>query len=416
MPSSSSPVNSGESKVSGASPSIWQFVTLADYTPPPPDVVETTKRRISALWDRLRPDIEEPIPYVKPEDELTGLPDWQLRRAAPPIEWAEAAGALDTALEDWVTDPSPDEPVRLLVTPPCVGRRPILTAWAEQHGWRVLSPPAPEQILAGGEDWFTAQFDDEGSWVLPDLERLTLRHVSGLDLVCSFLNEAHAGRWGPGLIGCDSWAWAFLNHVWRGWLPPTLTLQAYDEERLAVCFRSLARTIGGRELRFRQADDGSDVLPSPDGSTTTDHKSHFLHHLATYSRGNLGVAWAIWRTALSSEPVADRADEAEEADDSLPEQTIWVTPWSQMTHPSLPAEAERDTAFVMHALLLHGGLSTEMVQRLLRLTPNRITEILDGLRVAGVIALHEGRWQVTPTGYPPAREFLARGRYLTDAF
>ncbi|MEA3375373.1 MAG: hypothetical protein U9R72_04145 [Chloroflexota bacterium] len=398
-----------------APPAIWQFVAVVEYVPPPPDVMETTRRRISTLWRRLKPDIEEPVPHVKPEDELTTLPEWHLRRAAPPPEWGEAAEALDTTLKDWLTNPSRDEPVRLLVTPPHIGRSAILQAWAEQREWRLLSPPSPEQILAREEAWFWEQFSADGPWVLADLERLYLRHASGLDLICGFLDRAHAGDLGLGLIACDSWAWAFLDHVWRSWLPPTLTLQAYDEHGLAVCFRHLARTMGGRQVRFRQSDDGSDVLPPPDAATTENHQSDFLHHLATYSRGNLGVAWAIWRSALSSEPVADVPDE-EEADHQMVGRTIWVTPWSRVEHPTLPSGAGWETAVVLHALLLHRGLVTEMLPRLLPMTTTRIREILNALRVAGLVSRDGELWQVTATGYPAVREFLQRNGYLTDAF
>ncbi len=398
-----------------APPAMWKFVPVAEYVPPPPGVMETTKRRFSALWRRLRPDIEEPIPRVRAEEELTTLPEWQLRRAAPRPEWPKAAEALDRALEEWVTGPPQDEPVRPVVTPPHVGRRAILTAWAEHNQWRPLSAPSPEQILSADEAWFGEQFNADGPWMLVDLERLYFRHARGLDLVCSFLDRAHVGDLGPGLIGCDSWAWAFLDHVWRGWLPPTLTLQAYDEHRLAVCFRHLAQPVGGRHVRFRQSDDGSDVLPPPDAATTTDHQSDFLHHLATYSRGNLGVAWAIWRTALSSEPVDDVPNKAE-ADQQMAGQTIWVKPWSQVEHPTLPSGAGRDTAFVLHALLFHGGLPTEMMGRLLPMTSGRITEILDALRIAGLVSREGGLWQVTASGYPAVRKFLQRDSYLTDAF
>lgn len=394
---------------------IWEFVAIADYEPPPPDVVETARRAVSSFWRRLRPDIEEPVAHVKSEEELTRLSDRRLRRVAPPPKWAEAAKALDAALEGWVTSPPPEEPVRLLMTPPHVGRGSIVTAWAEQRGWRLITPPSPEQILAGGESWLSGQFTSDGPWVLPNLERLYLRHTSGLDLIRTLLDQAHAGSLGTGVLGCDSWAWAFLGHVWRGWLPPALTLQAYDEGRLAHCFRHLARTGGGRRVRFRQSDDGSDVLPPPDAPTTTNHQSDFLHHLALYSRGNLGVAWAIWRSALSSEPAADMPEEPE-TDPPMAGQTVWVTPWARMQRPTVPSGGERDTAFVLHALLLHAGLHARMLQRLLPMIPGRITEILDALRVVGLVSQDEGVWRVTAAGYPAVRAFLQTNSYLTDAF
>lgn len=96
--------------------------------------------------------------------------------------------------------------------------------------------------------------------------------------------------------------------------------------------------------------------------------------------------------------------------------TIWVTPWVEVPRPTLSSEADHHTAFVIHALLLHGGLPAPMLRHLLPTPAGRITEILDGLRVAGLAAVDEGRWRVTAIGYPPVREFLRGNGYLTDAF
>ena len=97
MPASAEPAPRDRDAGSQA---LWEFVPLSDHQPPPPDVVETTKRRISTWWRRLQPDVQEPTPYVKPEDELDRLAEWQLRRVAPPSEWSEAPEALDAAIED----------------------------------------------------------------------------------------------------------------------------------------------------------------------------------------------------------------------------------------------------------------------------------------------------------------------------
>lgn len=103
---------------------IWDFVPLANYTPPPPDVVETARRGIVFLWRRLRPNAEPPLASpVMAEDALAKLPDWQLRRAAPPLDWTAAADALDAALADWPRGDDDGQAVRLLVTPPHIGRR-----------------------------------------------------------------------------------------------------------------------------------------------------------------------------------------------------------------------------------------------------------------------------------------------------
>jgi hypothetical protein len=410
---------------------LWEFVPLTDYAPPAPDVMETTKHRVAMVWRQLRPNVEPPLtePMMAAE-ALAQLPAWQMRRAAPAPDWGAAADALGEALAPWqaarrgerLGSAARAQAVRLVVTPPHVDRAAFMAAWAEQEAWRVVPTPTAAQVLEGGGTWMTEQFDGgAGPWVLPELERLYLRHAAGLDLIRSFLDRAHAGELGQGLIGCDSWAWAFVKHVWRGWLPPALTPQAFDEVRLRHLFRSLAGAHGGRRLRFRQADDGHDILPPPDGegeSSAPDAPntlSPFLHELAAYSRGNLGVAWAIWRTALQTEPNEEMAEKEGDDDPRIIGQTVWVKPWDEVVHPTLPTRAGRDAAFVLHALLLHAGLPATTLAHLLPLTPSEITATLDLLWAAGVVEEVDARWRVSAVGMPAARDFLRSGNYLIDA-
>lgn len=42
-----------------------------------------------------------------------------------------------------------------------------------------------------------------------------MRHAGGLTLVRRLLERAVSGQLGRGLIGCDSWAWAYLQKVWN---------------------------------------------------------------------------------------------------------------------------------------------------------------------------------------------------------
>ena len=139
--------------------------------------------------------------------------------------------------------------------------------------------------------------------------------------------------------------------------------------------------------------------------------------LAAHSRGNLGVAWAIWRASLRTEP--DDEEVAAAADEEAPrsrQQTVWVSAWEKLQHPEPPPQSGRDEAFVLHALLLHNGLSLEALQHCLPLAPNHVVETLLRLEEVGMVDPHDAVWQVTALGYPAARQFLQASGYLTDAF
>jgi small conductance mechanosensitive channel len=52
-----------------------------------------------------------------------------------------------------------------------------------------------------------------------------------------------SGRLGKGIIGCDSWAWAYLQWVWPLAQPEALTMQAFDGEKLTRLFAFLCLSL-----------------------------------------------------------------------------------------------------------------------------------------------------------------------------
>jgi hypothetical protein len=200
----------------------WQYVSVASYQPPTAPVTYSARERYTSfrrLFQRSKPEQDGPL---IPTDKLLSLPLYQLDRLAPVPVWQHPAEALDSELNDWLQQENPTPPVIVMVGPPYSGNIETLEAWAEIRAWRTLKGPTPEQILAGDTSWFTTQIGDGSPWVLPALESLYLRHVEGLKLIRHFLDNAYAGQIGRGIIGCDSWAWAFISHLWHGRTPTTL--------------------------------------------------------------------------------------------------------------------------------------------------------------------------------------------------
>jgi hypothetical protein len=395
---------------------LWECVPISDYHLPVAPVTQSLRERFAAIQRLFRSGKPEQETPFKANDQLWALRQRQLKHIAPVPQWRNSAEALDIGLKDWLGREKPGHPVIVMVGPPHSGYTEILTAWTKRHRWPVLIPPSARQVLAGDDAWLSEQIKGGSHWVFPALERAYLRHAEGLSLIRRFLARAYTGNLGRGIIGCDSWAWAYLRHVWPARPPITLTLQACGKVRLADHFQRLADPSGDRQLLFRQSDNGRHVLPPPGAEEASGETSNFLQFLAAHSRGIFGIAWAYWRASLRTEPDEKKAEETDIEEGKRLHQTVWVIPWSQLTPLELPSGAGRNEAFVLHTLLLHNGLPLEILQKLLPLSPNHVMETLFRLVESCLVVQDDTTWQVTAQAYPAVRQFLQAGGYLVDQF
>ena len=395
----------------------WQYVRSGDFAAPAGTVQQTVRTGLTGFWESLRRRDGEEESVFEPIDNLHALPEPLLRRTVPLLDSAAAGKALTSCLQPWLDRDNDEQPAVVVLGPPHAGHQEMLRAWQAEHGWRLIEPPTPEKILAQDLDWLDALADDDGRpWVLPALEKLYLRHTSGLAIVRTLFDRLWRHEYPHGVIGCDSWAWSYLRYVWQGRMPPTYALQALDSARLAAWIAGSAP--GGRRKRFvyRQADDGAYVLPPDTNSDAGKERkaSRFLDELAVYSHGNPGVSAAIWRQSLQAE--ADIRVEAPD-EESTAQLTIWVTPWERVKHPVLPSTLpRREMTMVLHTLLLHGGLSTEVLPQLLPLSTNEIMQAVVTLQSAGLVDAGDDCWRVSALGYPVVRQVLKEDGYLIDSF
>ena len=408
------------SQIDQAAPPLWQYVPIADYRVPTATVEHTVKTGLSALWQHLRPKPASPqTPPLKTDDELRTVPEAQIEWIAPAPDWQPATAALDDALAGWLDTEQPARACVFVISPPHGGNGDILTAWAGNHGWRVISPPSPERILARDSAWLADWTRDQSPWVLPNLERCYLRHARGLELARRLLDQTGSGdSLGRGIIGCDSWAWAFLRRAWNGPEPPLLTPQSFDPPRLARWLQGFNAGSGMDHLVFRQADNGKYVLP-PSANAVEDEPaetSDFLRILAAHSRGIPGIAHTIWRASLRTVPDETLSETRANADQANRRSTIWVAPWHQIPQTTPASGLLREHAVPLHTLLLHAGLTAELLAQLLPLATPSIAATLAGLEAAGLLIRHGNEWRISPMAYPTVRQFLRDNGYLTDGF
>lgn len=384
---------------------IWELIPLSDYRLPSAPTATSARRGLSTLKRLFRRQQQPPQGPVKTEDELHALAPRRLDAVAGPIDWSNAAGVLQAAL----AERSAVDSAWLIIGPPGGGYAGLVERWAAQQDVVCVPSPTYEIVAGDHSGWLADLPESEEVWALPRLERCWLRHPAGLGLVRDLFDRLLSTKLGFAVIGCDSWAWAYLRYLIPTRAVRTLTLQAFDAERLACWLSQLATGDGTQPRRFRHAQSGQLVL-----AVNQDEEqgvSSELRYLAAKSRGNPAAALQLWRARLRSEPDKPEAADGEE-DDSSESETIWVAPALEL---ELPTGLDEPDALILHVLLLHDGLPTEIVEGLLPPTRFRTRALLLQLAAADVIRSDpDGCWRVTAPAYGAVRSFLSARRFLVD--
>lgn len=387
------------------------LVPLDQWKPPETSVHRTLRSAFLDIVGQLRPGEGADGSAFRSLDQLPPLSPAILDEVAP----APDPAVLARVLLPWLNEargPVPAGRTPVLVFPP-FSRVPEALACS---GRRLLVPP-PDLCVTEAEAarWWDGALSGE-PWVLPDLADFWFRHRAGLALLREFLSRLALDQVGDGIVGCSSWCWAFWNHFSPG-LPVTpVTPAPLTGERLSRWLSFLSRDANGRPVTARMSHDGLYVLPAPDDDSDCKY-SRFARDLAALSRGNPGVALAIWRQRLRSLPDDDTGRKNRETDAGAGRQ-CWVAPLGQASLPALPAEADVSAGHVLHALLLHNGLNADELAVVTGLSQQEVRLALAPLLRAELAApdAERGCYRVRPLGYPAVRRYLQARGYLVDAF
>lgn len=267
-----------------------------------------------------------------------------------------AVAVLTEALAAWREEEAVE--VNFLLAPPFSGTKAIAKEWAAQQAVVILKPPTLVQIQQLSlDEWWQAQATEGRPWLITELGHYWLRSIDGLNFIRALLPLLLKGDFGKGLVVCNSWSFTFLRHLWPLTLPRVYCFAPVNGALLAQL---------GIEGKPRQRE-----------------------RLAGQARGNVGVALALWSTS-------DQEDDA---------------------RPSLPLTANDSSAFILYALLVHGGLSGAVLQQVLpTLSADELQLWLLHLAELGLVECVAERWQVSVHGYLAVREFLDGRGYVLDDF
>ncbi len=403
---------------------IWTFIPWEDFSlpaPPPSDVARGSLRRVwKSLRELFRNETNGSEPKQPGPDGSRPSRDL-IQQISPDPDLRPAAQVLRETLSTWLPPAAPTPCIVPLIGPPGCDLADMLQMLGQADGFQLVPKLDATTILSTDRTDSTAlphaPTTDGNVLVIPRLEHWYLRHQDGFNLIRLLIDRLMSSG-GSAVVGCDSWAWAFLQHAIgiEDVLGPPRTLAPFDAVRLENWLRSL---LDFEKYEFRQQGDDKSLFPA-DGAEALESEAqgppgHFKS-LAAQARGNPGVALALWRAGLRNR---DQDDEnASRASSPAPSKSIISSvSATDLERPKLPLEKAPIYRHILHAILLHGGLSPATLNAILPFSGAHIRRCISLMRQADILVPGvDDRVRVELTAYPFVRSVLATDGFLTDAF
>lgn len=168
---------------------IWRYGPATEYEAPQPTSITVAGSGINALCRRFWSRDEESA-TVEARTMFTSLSESVLAEILPDQSWFAATAGISTVLDPWLCELSPHSLCRAVIGPAGSGAREAVKGWGEQNCARQIASPPRDRLFEPQPDWWQAADPDSGGLlVIPELERLYLRHHDGLDLVRSLVKR-----------------------------------------------------------------------------------------------------------------------------------------------------------------------------------------------------------------------------------
>lgn len=340
---------------------------------------------------------------IDAEHLVPATPEMLDRVCEPPSHFP-LISELDATLGSWLLGETSTDRVKTIVLPPC-DRDDLLSHWAVTHDLQVFGTDRLMAELDGLDDPHATPL------VIPKLERRFLRTRGGLHDIRQLLDRL-AVMERRIIMGCNSWAWQFLRKSCEIDLifAAPMTLQAFDKNRLRNWLGTLALDPADEAtLCFRSASSGQDVFGNGEGETEI---SAYMTDLAKGSIGVPWVAWHLWKKSLHTAKPLDGAEDPKDDRHAKADtrETVWVT---DIKSPSVPNRNDQNAFLVLHALLIHGGLTQDQIVQTVPLVT--YTHVLASLVRSGLIDKVEGLYRCIPAAYPVIRDGLSNSGYPVDS-
>ncbi|SBO42263.1 hypothetical protein [Cyanobium sp. NIES-981] len=363
------------------------------------------------------------------EDPLEPLPPGQieaLRRRVGELEVpapleSGVGAALREAVQAWRADPQAPN-VLIVLSRPVEPMDPVIEAvladWQDGEipcrtllpcRRRPADPAAVPRMLTGALEMpplGSAASTEPRLLSLPNLDQCFLRCIdgwSGIERLRQVILEQRERFW---LLGCNRWAWKFLDHVsqFSSYFPDATPLPPLDGEALRQWLAPLVKDLGLDSPEAEGQPDPPSDADGPGGDGGGNGEAERADHwdlLADLAGGSHRIGAELWLASLRRRPTKEGTGEG-------PGELVATRPFL----PELPALTDEDR-YLLHSLLIHGSQRRSHLAYGLGMPSHRLQPRIQWLLAEGVLQDTAGELGVRACHYPSVLRQLADNNFFT---
>ncbi|NJL86917.1 MAG: hypothetical protein HC886_14640 [Leptolyngbyaceae cyanobacterium SM1_1_3] len=213
------------------------------------------------------------------------------------------------------------------------------------------------------------------------------------------------------LIGCNSWAWKYLNIVCQieAYLEQTAHLPRLEGEQLQNWLQPLLKTLD-TQVHLAEGRSQSD--------TSREEKATALYEdLANISHGISGVAARLWRTSLRYQLGSTKSESETDPDSLPPEATVaeilaaGSLKQQRARYPEMPDLSAAED-YLIYAILLHGSITVPHLALSLGELEVQVRAQVQKLLRQEVLHNQDGILTVEPAYYPKLQDRLRQNNFV----
>jgi len=240
--------------------------------------------------------------------------------------------------------------------------------------------------------------------VVPALDRHFLRCIQGWDSIESWQAQISRDRDRFWVLGCNHWVWVFLDRVCQisAYLEQIEFLPTLESEDLQTWLAPLIEKI----TRHPDDPNSADASDAPERNDDA-----YWQALASLSGGVGSTAAALWLRSLHLRAENLPEDPSTIAAASLTDLAKLAPQLIKPTLPGLP-DFEAFDWYLLHSLLLHGGMTHRHLAASLGETDRQIRAHVQALQNQGILQTDGNRLRVNPAHYPKLCSELANNNFL----
>ncbi len=241
--------------------------------------------------------------------------------------------------------------------------------------------------------------------IISRLEWFFLRCIGGLETIETLRDLVARDSSCFWLIGCNSWAWQYLNKIYQmnAYLTNTILLPPLQDEATKEWLEPVAKNLN---LNW-QADNEALQIETKEARSKHQEldeiakvQQDYYEKLADISQGISDVAGDLWWRSLKIDPT-----------ETDTENIRYVITKPKL--PDIPSLLVEDR-YLLYSLLLHGGMSLAHLTASLGKNESIVKSRTQYLLQNGVIGKEQNLIYVNPAYYPKLKSLLSNNNFLVD--